>query len=824
MATVVSKTSPKIDELLGPNVISGYLNSDGQLFLVTKAGSEILVGNISGVEGADPADLPRIVLSNNGPSDISDWGIVDGGSDVWEDIPWTVVAAKSNNFDNAFTFPDPASSTVIFTKPGLYTITWSFSANGIDNADVNSNLRFLLNPLYAENAYDVGVDGGEKATAVPTSSFTYYVSQDDIDHGRNKVLFELGWSNFDSGAISALYFEVEIQKLSIAVLAEGPDPASASRMTVFKRVEAADYASLGITEGSSGSFNILSWTDTDDPQVGTNITLNSPDDGSFNINKKGFYSISVFLKTDGISAARSTMDLRARTTVESPYLTLFDCDSRGGDADTGQSFPSTSRTYFHPGGDDDIYCTVLWKDFDIAALDSFIIEISIQELPGGPGPKGEPGDSASSDNSVPVGTTGYTISDFTPYSDPVHVYTTDDTSAVLFATKFAADSFPRLYFFVDPAAGIYWSDGTIDPVDGPNLFLIDNATMQLSGALRISNGPLGLVSNQNVIWVSHGPTDQGSVGDPRTDGTAPNLVGVHGFTTSARDSMSADITAVDDHYMAFDIDLGRAIWSDGAGGWVLGALIGTNVVQTGANSNAGGTSPTASGENSFAVGTHPTASGRSSFASGDHSNSSGDSSHAINGSIASGDSSFSQGDGSQAIGPGAAALGTDTMGIGQYCHVAGWSGIAFRDNEMSNGVPFGDQTLQRTHVPLSGNWGPDNVNLNFGTDPVTLAVHNGYFEGTVTLYSENLADKWVIQFYGHNDSTTWAGRGAGTVTIISSSGGGSTIYGASAITWTVSGDSFGNVLITPSASLGSDLSGRAGSLDLMELHEYTTTP
>lgn len=177
---------------------------------------------------------------------------------------------------------------------------------------------------------------------------------------------------------------------------------------------------------------------------------------------------------------------------------------------------------------------------------------------------------------VPAGTTSYTI---TEDEDGVKLFTATGGDAVVFATKHPGDDFPGTYFFSSPYAGIYWGDGTDTPIYGDrsvNVFYDgdqgdDIGTLGISGRVAIAHGPLDLLGVP-LVWRPSYRGDfgavQSGVGDASLEGSAPTLVGVKGYTTTQRNSLAADITSTGDHYMVFDTDLGKPIWSDGSGGWV----------------------------------------------------------------------------------------------------------------------------------------------------------------------------------------------------------------------------------------------------------------
>lgn len=212
---------------------------------------------------------------------------------------------------------------------------------------------------------------------------------------------------------------------------------------------------------------------------------------------------------------------------------------------------------------------------------------------------------------------------------------------------------------------------------------------------------------------------------------------------------------------------------------------------SGSYSHAEGEDTIASGEASHAEGVSTTASNQYTHAEGNNTTASGDTSHA------EGDSTIASGYASHA------------QGILAHAFRTGEHATATRDNKV----------LQHSEICITNDWGTSDVNIGGGTDPIEIPVHDGHFDAKVTLYLGDLESRWDITFRGSNDATDFAGRPSGTVTIDASAGGSALVYGSSAITWAVSGDSAGNVLITPSATTGS--TDRYAHVDLFELHANT---
>ncbi|HMR73191.1 MAG TPA: hypothetical protein PKD68_04260, partial [Candidatus Saccharibacteria bacterium] len=72
--------------------------------------------------------------------------------------------------------------------------------------------------------------------------------------------------------------------------------------------------------------------------------------------------------------------------------------------------------------------------------------------------------------------------------------------------------------------------------------------------------------------------------------------------------------------------------------------------------------------------------------------------------------------------------------------------------------------------------------------------------GNVTVMTEDGTISWDITFSANNNATTYATRATGTVNIIASAGTSSPTLGTSSVTWTVTGNATGQVIITPSTT------------------------
>lgn len=264
-------------------------------------------------------------------------------------------------------------------------------------------------------------------------------------------------------------------------------------------------------------------------------------------------------------------------------------------------------------------------------------------------------------------------------------------------------------------------------------------------------------------------------------------------------------TGLPDHATYSCTEHGIIYLNDG-GTWVTwaalgGGLIGTGLDQSGTDANAGGVDSVATGSASFAAGDEVTASGDGAHAEGRLT-------------VASGTYSHAEGLETEAPGDVAHAEGEATRADGPHSHAEGRKAHTFRSGEHATAAQ-GNKTLQYSRAVLAQASGaPNDFDIGITTGPIRIPVQDGNFEGKLILFSNNMADRWDITFRGNNNAANYAGRGSGTVTIAASAGGGAPVYGASGITWTVTGTSVGDVEITPSGSISS----RYAFVELFELH------
>ncbi|AJR18470.1 hypothetical protein GUY44_07215 [Pimelobacter simplex] len=249
----------------------------------------------------------------------------------------------------------------------------------------------------------------------------------------------------------------------------------------------------------------------------------------------------------------------------------------------------------------------------------------------------------------------------------------------------------------------------------------------------------------------------------------------------------------------------------------LAVLPGTGNTAAGTDAHAEGTGTSAPGNAARAEGTGTTSSGWASHAEGSGTAATADFAHAEgNQSLAAGRASHAEGyatatgDGAHAEGEAdctAAGYCSHAEGYsrssGDYAHSEGSGSHAFRPAEHAEGT----DGIQRSNVYLSG------TDAGSGTSPVELPIHAGPCSARITIVSADGLVRWDLLVSATNDATTFAGRGAGTVTINSATGGGSTSHGSSAITWTASGDNAGQIVLTPSATFGN----RRVMAELLEL-------
>ncbi|HMR72659.1 MAG TPA: hypothetical protein PKD68_01480, partial [Candidatus Saccharibacteria bacterium] len=133
-----------------------------------------------------------------------------------------------------------------------------------------------------------------------------------------------------------------------------------------------------------------------------------------------------------------------------------------------------------------------------------------------------------------------------------------------------------------------------------------------------------------------------------------------------------------------------------------------------------------------------------------------------------------------------------------YAHAEGYSTTAFRVAESTRG---NGGFVQQAFIPAtSGAANQTDVRYVAATGVITIPVHAGITSGKVSIFTEDGTIRWDVTFSANNNATTYATRATGTVSILASVGTTATTYGTSAITWTVTGNATGQVIITPSAT------------------------
>ncbi len=217
--------------------------------------------------------------------------------------------------------------------------------------------------------------------------------------------------------------------------------------------------------------------------------------------------------------------------------------------------------------------------------------------------------------------------------------------------------------------------------------------------------------------------------------------------------------------------------------------------------HAEGASTIASGFADHAEGNQTTASGANSHAEGDRTTASGQSSHAEGYlTTASGLSPGAHAEGANTIASAytAHAEGSSTVANATSSHAEGYQTTAFRYAESTRG--YVDQVQQALIAASSGAASQTAVTYVAASGVVTIPVHGGVTSGKIVILTEDGAIRWDVTFSAKNNAATYATRATGTVSILASVGTASTTYGTSAITWTVSGNATGQVVITPSAT------------------------
>ncbi len=142
------------------------------------------------------------------------------------------------------------------------------------------------------------------------------------------------------------------------------------------------------------------------------------------------------------------------------------------------------------------------------------------------------------------------------------------------------------------------------------------------------------------------------------------------------------------------------------------------------------------------------------------------------------------------------AEGDGTTASGSASHAEGYSTTAFRVAKSARGmVP----AVQQSFIPnTTTGAGQTAVSLAPSTGIITIPINGGITSGKITILTENGTLRWDVIFSASNAATSYATRETGTVTVLASTGAGAPIYGSSPVTWTVSGNTTGQVVISPS--------------------------
>ncbi len=216
-------------------------------------------------------------------------------------------------------------------------------------------------------------------------------------------------------------------------------------------------------------------------------------------------------------------------------------------------------------------------------------------------------------------------------------------------------------------------------------------------------------------------------------------------------------------------------------------------------SHAEGYQTTTSGYASHAEGSNTISSGSGTHAEGAYTNADGYAAHAEgSNTTASASSSHAEGADTTASHYASHAEGVNTTASAPAAHVEGYQTTAFRSAESARG--YGGQVQQALIAANSGAASQTAVTYIVASGVITIPVHGGVTSGKIVILTEDGAIRWDVTFSAKNNAATYATRATGTVSILASVGTASTTYGTSAITWTVSGNATGQVVITPSAT------------------------
>lgn len=138
MATVVSKTSIKIDDLINDTVVSGYVE-DGMLILVNRAGAEIFAGDV--MTGSPIAAWPvgSIFLSVVPTNPAT---LLGGGTWVAIGTGRTLIGVDPVDSDYNSVEETGGSKTVTLVKANVPTHIHTINH---DHPDVNKTINYVTN-------------------------------------------------------------------------------------------------------------------------------------------------------------------------------------------------------------------------------------------------------------------------------------------------------------------------------------------------------------------------------------------------------------------------------------------------------------------------------------------------------------------------------------------------------------------------------------------------------------------------------------------------------------------------------------------------------
>lgn len=172
-----------------------------------------------------------------------DAGPIDDG-DTGQSSSFTWTQADGVGVGTVIVLED-GYSQITLTEPGVYSVAWSIYVADIKEAAASSSLALEAAPNWLFSSYWATVFGGNINQAEPVGSFTYYLSQKNIDDGDNTINFNLHWQNFDVDNMHGTYCDVMVQQLLSAATPTTSNPPEPVPTPVIVFAESFETGTLG---------------------------------------------------------------------------------------------------------------------------------------------------------------------------------------------------------------------------------------------------------------------------------------------------------------------------------------------------------------------------------------------------------------------------------------------------------------------------------------------------------------------------------------------------------------------------------------------------